>query len=646
MFQHLKKKDIFFLLITFLIPLCLFIITSSNSLMFDDAAEFATVIHLGSIAHPPGTPAYIFIAMLWAKLTSVMSMPVINSLNLFASLCISIASLLLYIIFTSIAVKTNVAKHYRLISCVIAIAFATAATTWVWANTIEVYSFQVLSMSIALSGLISYQLNGNKNSLFVAALGIAAGLSSHHVTMIAFLPFTPLFFVPGLLVPAEKKSEKKAEKKKKGRTENTGLIKQLTNVFADRNFWMLAVIVAVFMLFFYGWMYVRAQNEYPFMFGQPGTISELFYHVSGGSYSKNLTSASGDIISSRLPYFLKLTALQLLFLIPFFVAGIAVLLTKRLSRLLWLVIIYFLILFIYQLNNNQWSSTDAYMLLPFMMLYLVIFYGALYNSEKFKLQYVLPVLVIIQIAYNYKDSDRKSYAVSDSLMELLDKSAPKNSVILIADWTTVIQYYYYRIVENFRPDLVVLNYDIKFTHYRILPILYPEYYKRIQPEYDRFIDELGKTHPHQIRNTGCDLSTPPLMGSFKAVIAKMEALSKADNTSFLTDPRANHFFGQQQIYDSRRYVSGGFSSLLPGDSVANNFFINLNLPFLDSPLLLKDPAALDKLVDFQAMLDRHIEFYNLNNDQQRLVLAQNARERVLRLQREMKKSMSFAYKIK
>src|SRR4029078_284433 len=123
------------------------------------------------------------------------------------------------------------------------------------------------------------------------------------------------------------------------------------------------------------------------------------YHMEGGSYAKNLTSASSDIISSRLPYFLKLTVMQLFLLVPFFILGILVLISKKLSRLLWMVVLFFLILFIYQLNNNQWSSTDAYMLLPFMMLYVVSFYAIVFHINKFKLQYVLPVIVILQIAF-------------------------------------------------------------------------------------------------------------------------------------------------------------------------------------------------------------------------------------------------------
>jgi hypothetical protein len=393
-------------------------------------------------------------------------------------------------------------------------------------------------------------------------------------------------------------------------------------------------------------MMMRAQNVYSFMFGQPSDLSELFYHIRGGSYIKNISSTSEQIISSRLPYFLKLTALQLFVFIPLFIAGLVTLVRKKLFPLFWMVLLYFLFLFIYQINNDQWSSTDAYMLLPFMLLSLPVFYGAYFYRDKIKAHIVLPILLAIQIVYNFPLHDRRSYPVSESLMKLLDKSAPANSILIVSDWSLLIQYYYYRIVENFRPDLVVLNNDIKFTNYKILQKLYPGFYKSVQTEYDDFVKKMGEEHPHQVINTGCDLSSPALVSSFKTLIRKIEGVARTENKYLLTDPRSHYFMSTNNYYDSRRFVSGCFSSSMPGDSSANDYFLSLDFPFLNSPMLYADPSALDKLVDFQAMLDRYIDFYSANRDSLHLSQAQFAHERIIKMQREMKKSMSFAYTIK
>jgi hypothetical protein len=382
------------------------------------------------------------------------------------------------------------------------------------------------------------------------------------------------------------------------------------------------------------------------MFGQPNSLGSLFYHLKGGSYSKNLTSASNSIISSRFPYFVKLTFWQLFLFFPLFILGVVTLFKNKMKALSFVVLLYFSFLFLYQLNNNQWSSTDAYMLLPFYVLSIAVFIGAIRYADKLKLTYVLPFLLVGQIIFFYKDHDRKTYPVSTSLMNLLDKSSPKNSVVLISDWSTVIQYYYYRIVENFRTDLVVLNYDFKFTHYRILPIMYPEFYKKIQPEYDAFVNALREEHPDQVTNTGCDLSTTKLSDSFRAMVLKSQSVCKSENIPFLTDPKANYFFTTQKFYEPKRFVSGCFMSTIPGDSISASTFLAMDFPFLKSPLLMNDPSSLDKIVDFQAMLDGHIESYKANNNQVLLAQAENSRERILKLQRDLRKSMSFAFKIK
>ena len=61
---------------------------------------------------------------------------------------------------------------------------------------------------------------------------------------------------------------------------------------------------------------------------------------------------------------------------------------------------------------------------------------------------------------------------------------------------------------------------------------------------------------------------------------------------------------------------------------------------------MNDPSSLDKMVDFQAMLDNHISFYKANNNLNKVAEAEFAKEKVMKLQCELKKSMSFAYKIK
>lgn len=641
-----SKAKIIPALLSFVFPFALFFLTSANTLMFDDSAEFATVVSLGSIAHPPGTPAYIMTAMLWESISSLLGAPVILSLTLYSGFCISLASLFLFLTFSKILTLSEtdpqINKHHNWIALFTAIGFAVAPTTWAWANNIEVYAFQCMTMALTLYALVNYNSSTKLKYLILGGLGIALALSNHHVTMIFFLPFVPFFFIPNLFTGTiqETLSKKKSKQLKKS------IFIEYLNVLRNSKFWTLAGVAAVVTIAFYSWLFLRAQNEYLFMFSKPDTLENLIFHLRGGAYTKNLTDTSKEIISARVPFFLKLTLFQIGVFVPFLVLGIISLISSKRGPLLFLILSYFLFLFFYQVNNNQWASTDAYMLLPFMILMMAVLFGIQTYFVKWKLLYIIPVLILASVAMNYSTHNRKSYPVGKELMQLLDKSCPQNSVVLISDWTTVMLYNYYRLVENFRPDLIVINYDIKFTHYRILPLQYPEFYKEISHEYDSFIDELRAEHPYQVITTGCDLSTVALMNSFKKLIGKIESVSKAQNRAFMTDPRAHVFYMREKIYSPGRYVSGAYMSSIPGDSASAEYFLNMDFKFLKSPLLLEDAGALDKLVDFQAMLDQHIAFYKANNDLNRKAKAETTHTKIMKLQREMKKSMSFAYKIK
>ncbi|TAH38769.1 MAG: DUF2723 domain-containing protein [Bacteroidetes bacterium] len=644
--KALNKTDLLLAILSFTFPFALYIVTSANTLMFDDSAEFATVISLGSIAHPPGTPAYILIAMMWESLSSMIGAPVILSLTYFSGFCISLASFLLFLSFRKILVLSNPnemeVNRAGWVAFFTALAFAVGPTTWAWANNIEVYAFQCLAMAITLFGLVYYNDQHALKNLFLAGFGIALGFSNHHVTMVFFLPFVPFFFIPQLFEIAKKENSPK----KKTKEARKSFFIEYLNVLGNKKFWLMAGIAGVCTLAFYGWLFIRAQNEYLFMFSKPDTLDALFFHVRGGAYTKNLTDTSKAIISARVPFFLKLTMMQIGLLVPFLFLGIYSLIKRKQTALLLVILSYFFILFIYQINNNQWASTDAYMLLPFMVLMIAVLFGIREFFTKWKLTFIIPILLIVSVVLNFSSHNRKTYPVGKELMQLLDKSCPQNSVVLISDWTTVMLYNYYRLVENFRPDLIVLNYDIKFTHYRILPLQYPKFYKAIASDYDAFIDELRKEHPYQVITTGCDLSTVRLMDLFKKLVGRIETVSKNENRAFLTDPRAHVFYMNQKIYNPNRYVSGCFMSTVPGDSSSSNYFLDMDFKFLKSPLLFEDAGALDKLVDFQAMLDQHSAFYKANSDIQRLARSESTHTRIMKLQREMKKSMSFAYKIK
>jgi hypothetical protein len=640
-----RTRNILLSLTCFLFPFSIYYITQSSSLMFDDASEFATVITQGNNAHPPGFPAYVFSGMMWDKIISLFSHHTILILNLFSIVVSSVASLLFYK-----TIRTILNRSYKdtspsfkndFIAAMTALCFATELTTWTWSNTIEVYAFQVFAMSLLLFGLVHFNFTGKKIYIILASLGFALGLSNHHLTVILFAPFIPFFFFHDLFLF---KVIRPADKKKKVKVAKKSFLKEYVSVFSMKPFWLMTLVTTVVTVGFYYWMYIRAQHDYPFMFGKPDSLHELMYHITGGSYAKNIEQTSTNILLSRIPYFFQLTFFQFLFFLPLLVVGLIVMAQKKILKLFSVVTLYFLFLLIYQVNNNQWENTDAYMLLPFMVLTIPVAFGAVKLYESWKLRYILPAAIILQTVINFPKCNRRDYNISESLMHQLDVSAPKNSIIIIADWSLLMQYYYSRIVENFRPDLVVLHEDIKFNHYKVIQTLYPEFYQRIKPEFDRFIDELSKEHPEQVTNTGCDLSTQKLMNVFHALITKIETVAARENRALLTDPRAHYFMVQQGFYSPNRFVSGCFVSSM--QSNANDEYLEFNMKWLTSPMLENDLTALNKMVDYQAMFDSHIAYYTGVHDDARLEKAKAAKAKVMKIQRDLRKNISFAYKLK
>ncbi len=631
-------------LLSFAVPFCLYSFTRSTSLGFADAAEFALVTKIASIAHAPGFPSYIFLGWLWGNISIFFTPDHAYALALFSATCTASACLLLYLLFRKVGLyqyKNTLSENLISAgSAITVLAFATGMTVWFWSNCVEVYALHMLAMAMVLYGLGSYNLNGKIMHVVIAAVGLGIGVANHHLTMIFFIPFLIL-----LLDRQSGFMNAPVELNKKKVSNLPGFWNRIFKLLFQKEFKVLVGVSLTVSVLFYGWMYVRAGVELPYKFGQPDNLDRLIYHLAGGAWIKQTQKSVEGLAALRLPYFAQITFRQFFIFIPFLVMGIIHLFRLKKRSLLGISLLFFFLIFMYQLRIDQTSDTDAYMLLPFMALCIPLAYGIWQTILKARsLVFIFPVLIFAQAAYSFPRVDKRDYLVSESLMQELDKSSPQGSTLLIADWTLVIQYYYYRIVHNFRPDLVVLNYDLKFTHYKILPNLFPEYYAKVKPEYDDFIAKLGKEHPQEIYNTGGTLNTQELMNAYSLVIRKMRDLAVESGHPFMADPKAYVFLVNQKVIPDKLNLSGFFVSNIPVDS--DSGFVNRRQKWLDSPILLHDPAASDKVVDLQAAYDFHKRYFEATGDAQNLLAAQNNLNFILQKQKEMKKNMPFIYRPK
>jgi hypothetical protein len=471
-------------------------------------------------------------------------------------------------------------------------------------------------------------------------VGLGLGLSNHHLTTIFFMPFILLFTGADMFAPI--RAVKQTAKGKKKEKEKVNWWTPILAFFRTRDFLIFSGVSAAVTLFFYGWMMWRASVELPFKFGSPDNLDRLFFHVSGGAWIKNMEQHVNGLVALRFPYFVWLFERQYGLFLLLIGAGLIELFRKKRYGFIVSALGYVALLLAYQLRINQVGDSDGYMLLPLYFLTFCVAFGCAWLWQwKKQVIAVLPVFLLAQVLWNFPIDDKRQFDLSESMMKSLDQSAPKNSVILVADWALVSEYYYFRIAENFRPDLVVLNYDFKFTNYTILENLYPDFYKLIKPEYDNYIEELGKEHPQQIYNTGCDLTTPALQKSFVDLYKKINAVCQAKGWPLLYDPKSFVYFTQNKIASPNFFVSGCFVSSVPTKMGGN--FISLPFKWLDVPFVKYEPSAGDKLVDLQAMLDFHSRYYEATRDTADYLKVQESHAKIMRLEAEMKENIPFMF---
>lgn len=630
-----------FALTSFLLPFCLYWFTKTTSLGFADAGEFAIVTKIAGIAHAPGFPAYVVTGWLFSKLAVLITGNHVLSMVLFSALCNAAASLLLYLTSATFlqhfSGKQNEVDFTAMLSSFgAAVSFATGYTVWHWANSVEVYAFHLFAFSLLIYGLTVYNLEKTKQHLAIASTGLAMALANHHLTVIFFLPIIPLLFTENYFAPAQP-----VQKSKKVILKKPGYF----SVLLSKEFRFFVLITAGVTFLFYTWMFIRAGQDMAFKFGQPDNFSRLFYHLAGGAWQKNTVAQTEGLIALRFPYFTMLLMKHLFLFIPFAIAGFVFLFKKKLKALAYSVLIYFLLLFIYQLRIDQTADTDAYLLLPFFFFGFPVAAGihaAIQNLSWMKV--VIPGLLIAQIAAYFPIQNKKDFNVSESLMKQLDDCTPEGAVLLISDWTLVSQYNYYRFGENFRSDLILLNYDLKFTNRKLLPFNYPQLYTYIRPEYDRFIELLGKTHPQEIYNTGCTLNTPELMNAYVSTVMKIKDYCNQKQLAFMSDPRAFLFLKEYKIYGNESHMSGMFISDKP--TGLGKSFLSLPFEWLHSKQLLSEPAATDKIVDFEAALDFSRNYYKLLNDTAAYQSAEKSYLFIKDLQKKLKANMPFVYRPK
>ena len=132
------------------------------------------------------------------------------------------------------------------------------------------------------------------------------------------------------------------------------------------------------------------------------------------------------------------------------------------------------------------------------------------------------------------------------------------------------------------------------------------------------------------------------MNSFLTVIKKIQQRSIESHTAFLCDPKTYIFLLQNNLMKNNAIVSGSLVSTTTTNK--GEEFLDLDYAWLQSPLLMKEPSATDKMVDLEAALDFNKNYFKSLGNDSLFRKAEQSYERIKELQRKMKRNMPFVYR--
>ncbi len=235
----------------------------------DDTAEFQLVGKVLGVPHLTGYPAYTVINHLFVTLFPFGEVPL--KANLLSGLFTILAALVIFYKMKAMGIGTPVAF-------LVTSGFALNLSIWVQSIIAEVYSFNLLYVSLVFFFLLKWHQT-RKNLHFYLALGCYAFSFGNHLTMITFLPaILYLLWVDD------------------------------RSVFTDwrRIGWL--TLLGLLAAAQYGYLFWRYYDPAtPYLAMQTPTIGKLFWYLSGGHAKGMMFSYSlSQILVERIPLFARL----------------------------------------------------------------------------------------------------------------------------------------------------------------------------------------------------------------------------------------------------------------------------------------------------------------------------------------------------
>jgi transmembrane protein TMEM260 (protein O-mannosyltransferase) len=479
--------------------LVVYIVTLCPTTDFIDAGELSTVAYTLGIAHPTGYPLFSIAGWLFAHLP--LPVRVVTRLNLMAAIFCA-AGLFVYFRFfvhflSAISLRNPPAAqaHARegaaslrtILQLYIPAAAGTlclgfSETYWSQAVAVEVYSLHLLLVAILLllftkaiastDGPPDAEPPRRGGNLAWYGFAFVLGLSfTNHMTTILLAPgFLYLYFAT---CGAKADSWRRVAK-------------------------MAPPFLAGFSLYLY--MPVRAAQHPLMNWGNPVDLERFLWHFSGKQYRVWIFSST-ESAGRQLQYFFQ-SVLPEFASLPVILAAIgAVHLFARRRRAGVFTLLLFLGCLLYSINYDI-HDIDSYFLLAYITIALWAAHGAAYLIGVVKDQrrgkaiaLAVVAAALLPLFFNFSSVDESGSSLVENYTTDMFNSVEPGGIILTYEWDYFVSAaYYFQIVEQVRPDVVVIDKELlrRSWYFKQLEQRHPWLLDRSRRELDAYLAELRK----------------------------------------------------------------------------------------------------------------------------------------------------------
>jgi len=412
-----------------------------------DGGDLVTAVATGGVPHPSGYPTYLLLARLFQFLPFGS---VAYRTNLFSAVCTVLAAVLVY--YLVLGLPYAPLRGNWLAGLFSAYAFGLAPMVWSQAVISEVYGLHALFLALVLyllplgiepSPVWRTRLDRMRGLIFGLGLG-------NHLTLVFLLPPMLLTGVIGKVANGGGDSQKSISWR--------GWSFHWKS-FAARLGWM-GIGLLVYLA-----LPLRAMFDPPVNWGDPVTLKNLIWLVSGRMYGSYAFGAPAAFILPRIQAGASLLAAQF-GILGLLIGLFGLFYCRSLANKIYLVTGWLVIT--YSVFSIGYNSYDAgiYLIPVFLALALWIGLGGAGLMELLsrRARWVSPAIGILFIGYffgcaalNLPKIDASQDNEAETYGQAILAAAPAQALVFTSEDESTFTLWYFQFVLHARPDLAVLD---------------------------------------------------------------------------------------------------------------------------------------------------------------------------------------------